>query len=273
MAVRDFTTDALVIRELPSGEHDRLLTLLSAEYGRLPVIAKGARSLKNKLLSPTRPFVYGNYELHRKGDFIWMRDASCTEPFTALTKDIEKLYLAQYIADVCYDLSGEDVPAGDILRLALNSYYALSRGLRDIRLIKGVFELRAAADSGYMPELSVCASCGCKAAPAWYLDVMNGALLCSSCVAGRQGNPTLAAEGLPDYNGGTGNRTILLHLSAPVLAAMRYVVSAPAGRVLSFELKDGDDAEDFSHAAETYLLNHLERGFSSLKLYHEVRKI
>ena len=36
---RDFTTDGLVIREYDLGEHDKMLTLLTPEYGKLPVIA------------------------------------------------------------------------------------------------------------------------------------------------------------------------------------------------------------------------------------------
>ena len=58
---RDFTTDGLVIREYDLGEHDKMLTLLTPEYGKLPVISKGARSLRNKYISPSRLFTYANY--------------------------------------------------------------------------------------------------------------------------------------------------------------------------------------------------------------------
>ena len=118
MATYDITTDALVIRAVPQGEHDRLLTLLCPEEGRITVIAKGARSLRNKLMSPCRAFIWGNFELHHKGDMAWVRDASVIKSFTALEKDIELMYLAQYISDVCCELSGQGEPAGEILPLA-----------------------------------------------------------------------------------------------------------------------------------------------------------
>ena len=39
MATHDISTDALVIRAVPQGDHDRLLTLLCPEAGRIAVIA------------------------------------------------------------------------------------------------------------------------------------------------------------------------------------------------------------------------------------------
>ena len=106
MATYDISTDALVIRAVPQGDHDRLLTLLCPDEGRITVIAKGARSLRNKLMSPCRAFVWGNFELHFKGDMAWVRDASVIKSFTSLEKDIELMYLAQCFSRIikilCY---------------------------------------------------------------------------------------------------------------------------------------------------------------------------
>ena len=40
--------DGLVLRELPSGENDKLLLILTAKEGKLWVTAKGGRSIKGK---------------------------------------------------------------------------------------------------------------------------------------------------------------------------------------------------------------------------------
>ena len=64
--MNDFNTDALVIRTLPSGDSDRLITLLTAGRGRINVMAKGARSLKSRYMPACAPFVYGNYEIRAK---------------------------------------------------------------------------------------------------------------------------------------------------------------------------------------------------------------
>jgi DNA repair protein RecO (recombination protein O) len=270
MSVRDYSLNALVIRELPLGDNDKLLTLLSEEAGRFNVIAKGAKSLKNPVMPACRAFVWANYEIHESSaDSRWLRSASVIEPFTGLCADIGRLYLAQYIADVCMELSGPGEPAGDILRLALNSYFALTRDIRPEAQIKAVFEWRAAACSGYSPELSRCRVCGAERAEAFYLDVMNGGLICASCAGS---GPAAAAEGeVPTDAFGT--RTVYLPLRGQVPAALRYILEVPMKSMLSFELRDPDDLSDLAGICETYLLSHLGTGFNSLKYYHEVSQL
>ena len=265
MATYDISTDALVIRAVPQGDHDRILTLLCPEEGRITVIAKGARSLRNKLMSPCRAFVWGNFELHFKGDMAWVRDASVIKSFTALEQDIELMYLAQYISDVCCELSGQGEPAGELLPLALNTFHALCSEKYDRALVKAAFELRAAAISGYLPELNECVRCEKTEAPAFYLDIMGGGVVCSDCIAS---SPELPEAEIPVD--AYGMRSIIIPITPGVLAAMRYTVTSPLKRLLSFGISSETDKRTFCRAAETYILNHLERGFASLRLYHEL---
>ena len=270
MAVRDYSVDALVIRELPLGDNDKVLTLLTAENGRFNVIAKGVKSLKNPIMPACRAFVWGNYEVHeRSADSRWLRSASVTEPFSELNTEITRLYLAQYIADVCMELSGQGEPAEDILRLALNSYYALTRGIRSETQIKAVFEWRAALCSGYAPDLVQCLRCGAEKSDAFYLDVMNGGIVCASCIGEDAVRPDDGSPVIDEY----GTRSLYLPLRPAVLSALRYIAEAPMKTMLAFELKDSADLSDLSGICETYLLSHLGIGFSSLKFYHEVSKL
>lgn len=272
---RDFVTDGLVVREYELGEHDKMLTLLTPAYGRIPVIAKGARSLRNKYMTPARLFTYANYELHRRGDMTWLRSAEIIEPFPQLEREITRLYLAQYLADLACELSGEGKPAVDILRLTLNSLYAVCRGVKDQRLIKGTFEWRAAGYSGYLPELGNCHVCGAADARSkddggiCYLDVMNGALMCASCAAGRMERDSALPPGaIPVDDDGV--RSILLPLDRAVIAAIKYVLEALPERMFAFSLSNEADLDTFSSAGSTYITHHLERGFASLALYNEI---
>ena len=236
--LRDFATDGLVVREYELGEHDKMLTLLTPSYGRISVIAKGARSLKNKYMSPARLFTYANYELHRRGDMMWLRSAEVIE----------------------------------------SSLYAVCRGIKDQRLIKGTFEWRAAGYSGYMPELGDCHICGAPDAACandggiCYIDVMNGALMCASCAAGRlERDAALPSDVIPVDSDGV--RSILLPVNRSVLAAIKYVLTAMPERMFAFSLSEDADLETFSSVGSTYITHHLERGFASLALYNEIRNM
>ena len=61
--------------------------------------------------------------------------------------------------------------------------------------------------------------------------------------------------------------TILCLLTASARAALFYVLRCPLEKILSFRLDNDADMKSFSYAAETYLLNHLERTFKNLEFY------
>ena len=122
-----FTTDGLVLRIVEIGDHDRLLTLLTPNYGRIRVMAKGVSTLRSSILSIVQMFTYGNYEIYRKGDSYWLRDGSVINTFYALSDDIERLALASYISEVAIEMSDEGEDATDTLRLVLNTFYAICK--------------------------------------------------------------------------------------------------------------------------------------------------
>ena len=261
-----YTVDGLVIREVNVGDNDKLLTILTPDRGRIGVMAKGSRSLKSQVLSTAQLYTYGNYEIYEKNDYKWLRSGSIIDGFFGLRKDIELISLAAYLSDVAWELSGEDVPAVEMLRMTLNAFYVLSNGLKSPEIVKGVYELRSAGFSGFMPDLSRCRYCKTDSAERFYLDVMNGALVCSDCVFRKSTQERTAGA----YSDGE-ERIILLPMSQSVLAAARYALYSPPERMFSFNLDGADETAMFSRLAEEYLLNHLERGFTSLDFYKTLK--
>lgn len=262
-----YTVDGLVIRSQSYGENDRLLTVLTNE-GKIAVIAKGARSMKSKIKNLTEPFVYANFELNSKGHgAAWIRGGSSIEQFYKLRDSLDKLFLSNYICDVAYELSGEGIDCSDMLRLTLNTLYAIMNDLRQKEQIKAVFELRAAAISGYLPNISRCEGCGTENAENTYFDVMNGAFLCSDCLNKRgeivKKNYSLMYDDVRE-------RSVLIPLSPASLSAVRFSLYAPMEKVFSFNLSNPTDLDLFVKAGEGYLLHHLGHGFDSLDLYYSI---
>lgn len=256
------TTDGLVIRVTDRDDNDKLLTILTPDRGQIAVIAKGARSMHSKMLPLVQPYTYANFEIYEKnGPLGWLRGGSVIEPFYGVRHDLDNLSLAAYLAEVACDVTGEGEPAVDILRLLLNSLYALSGGLRPPWIIKGVFEMRTAGFSGFMPDFDGCCHCNRPLSEPMYLDVMNGRLLCSDCV-GRAGRVRRTEMEMED----AGELTLLLPMSASVTAACRYILTARPERMYAFGLEESEQ-ENFSRVCEDYLLHHLERGFDSLTFY------
>lgn len=263
------TTDGLITRSYPAGEHDRVIHLVTPEHGRLSVMVKGTQSKTNRPAAITQIFTYGNYELYRKnGELYWLRGGSVLNSFYDLTGDLSTMALATYLCDVASELSGEGENAEEILRLTLNTLYTLKAGSKSQTMVKAVYEMRAAAITGYMPDLSGCAVCGAEHPETSYFDIMNGEIICADCRAKHQKKaPFTDTQALAEL----GERRIICPMTATTLAAVRYAVLAPAKKIFSFALSDKEEEAIFARAAETYLLHHLERGFDTLDFYHSVK--
>jgi DNA repair protein RecO (recombination protein O) len=262
-----YTVDGLVLRVQNYGENDKLVTILTNE-GKQVLLAKGARSMKSKIKNITEPFVYANFELNQKGTAIaWVKGGSSIEIFYSLREEVEKLFLATYICDIANELSGERADGSDMLRLTLNTLFAIVKDLRPLAQIKAVYEMRAAAISGYCPNLDYCEECENDEAQLTYFDVTNGALICSECLNKRgrivKKNLSLTYDDIRERN-------VLVPLTPASRSAIRFAIGASAEKIFSFNLTEAEDLKTFSKACEEYLLYHLGHGFDSLDLYYTI---
>lgn len=257
--------DGLILKESPTGDNDKLLTVLTAEEGKVTMTAKGARSLRSKVLSVCRLFTYGNFEYYEKNDRRWLSGGSVNESFFGICEDLEDFSLASYFVQIADDITGEGVDASEVLRMTLNTLYCLEKRKKPHWQLKTAYELFAVRVSGMTPELDSCHECGGEISGECWLDVMNGGVLCSECMKKRSGG--LPIPEFDEYS----TRNILVPLDPSSLGAMRYVMTAPIQRIFAFSVSDGESIDRLCRASETYMLNHLERSFDTLDFYKSVK--
>jgi len=239
------TTQGLVLRVTTYNDTDALLTLLTPNHGKITVKARGLRRKNSPLVAPCQLLAYGEFTLFSYRGMYTVNEAHSIELFQGLHRDIVKLSLGTYFAQVADVVSLEDAPSGELLSLVLNCLYAVSNTQLSHLQIKAVFELRCAAISGYMPDLSGCFRCGNEAPQ--YLDISQGILECGAC---RNHN----SDG------------IRIPVNESLLAAMRYICSCHPKRLFSFQAGDST-IDQLSQLSESYLCTQLERGFSALDFY------
>ncbi len=269
------TVNGLITREYHTGNNDRVLHIITHERGRVSAIVKGSTSRKKDATNAaTQLFTYANFELYRGqgGDLYWVRSCTPLKHFFMLTTDIVTMALSSYICDVASDLCAEEdvIPeTDDLLRMLLNTLYVLNEKIKPQAQVKAVFEMRLAAMMGFQPDLTGCARCG-EGYPAHaYMDIMNGRIICADCQTELNRRAPLTAE--RDHE--LGERRIICPITGSTLAALRYTLSAPEKKIFSFTLQDPEELHNFSHVAETYLLNQLEQDFDTLKFYRSVADI
>lgn len=237
-----FTTDGVVLRETAYRDADKLLTVLTPDRGQLTLRARGVRSRQSKLKPSCQLLAYSEFTVFENRGKMTVDEADPKQLFAALRGDLELLSLASYFAQTAELLSQEDCPGPGLIRLLLQSFYALDTLQRPQIMVKAVFELRAACLAGFMPDLSGCAVCGSEIPE--YFNVSSGRLLCEGCSDGSDG--------------------LRMPLRPGTLAAMRYIVRGE--RPFSFRLGTAS-LRELSGVTETYLLMQLERGFSTLDFY------
>ena len=243
------TTKALVLREVRYKEADRMLTLFTSTDGKITAKARGALRKGSKTAAATQQLTYAEMTLFGNRGKWTVNEASVIEPFSGLRTDIADFALGCYFAECLEALSVEDQPDAALLQLGLNSLYALSKKMYPPRHIKAAFELRLMCLTGYTPELSACPACGCQEMEQPVLSLERGSVFCRACADGRDQ---------------------LARLCPDSLAALRYIVSAPAKQLFSFRL-EGEAMQRLSAAAERYLLLQTERQFSTLTYWKNIR--
>ncbi len=242
-------TNALVLREVAYQDADKLLTLLTQDYGCLTARARGVRSRSSRLKSACQLLSYGEFTLLERGNFITVTEAELLESFQGLRTDLDKLSLGSYLAQLGESLTRADANDPSLLRLLLLALDALSRLDRPQTLVKAAAELRLLCMAGYAPALEGCAVCGAEYPDRFH--VSQGVLHCAGCK--------------PHLDPG-----LSMPLTPGALDAMRFICSAPLERLFRFELP-ADSAECLAAAVETFLLTQLERGFSALDFYKSLR--
>lgn len=255
------TVKGLIIRTVDLKETDRLVTIFTEEQGVVTALARGARSLKSRKLSATMLFCYGTYVLYGQADKYWIKEAELIESFFDIRQSIEGLALANYIVEVLSDVTVAEAE-NDLLRLSLNTLFAISKGKYSAEKIKAAFEIRAASILGFMPDIIACHKCGERLGD-FFLDVMGGVITCRNC----KERATMHREEHCDPH----EAHIICLLSEGAKTAFGYCVYSPIERIFSFNLSD-IDMNLFSRAAEEYLLNQLGHSYNSLEFYKSIKR-
>ena len=153
-------TKGVVLRETETRDADKILTLLTAERGKLSVIARGVCRKGCKFAACAQPLAYSEWTLYKKGDWYYANEGATLELFNGLRTDLDAMALGFYLAELTEGVITEESPQQELLSLLLNGLYAISTLHKPLPLVKAAFELRLMCLAGYTPELGGCAECG-----------------------------------------------------------------------------------------------------------------
>lgn len=142
------------------GETDRIVTILTQEFGLIRVVAPGARKHNSSLGGRSGMFVVNELLIAQGRSLDRITQAQTIKTYPGLAKDLGKLAASQYLAEIVLCQALSEQPQEELYELFnehLQRIEALPRhetGAVVAHLAHGVFHLLALA--GLAPEVQVC---------------------------------------------------------------------------------------------------------------------
>ncbi len=234
----------IILAENNMGDYDKMLTMLTPNFGKISCSAKGARRPKSALLAGTQLFCFGEYLLYQGTSTYHINSCETIEMFYKLRTDLEKLKYAMYLNKIVQDVTEENENCYRILQLYLNALYMLAETEKDKDLIVSIFQLRLLTILGYTPRVVGCVNCKEKE-NLQYFSIKDNGFKCEAC--GRQDKSALT-------------------MSQSTENAIKYTISAPAKKVFSFNLKN-EALEEFKLITKIFFNEKMEREYKLEEIF------
>ncbi|MEG3437463.1 DNA repair protein RecO [Pannus brasiliensis CCIBt3594] len=155
---RTYQATGINLKGMAIGEADRLLTILTAERGLVRAIAPGARKFKSKLRGRSEIFVVNHLLIVEGKNLDKVIQADTIESYPKLSRDLGKLAVGQYLAEVVLAIALGDQPQSELYELFLEHLGRIERVSEPRQLLphlcQALFHLMAIA--GFAPQVHHC---------------------------------------------------------------------------------------------------------------------
>ena len=242
-----YKTEAIVLRHIPLGEADYLLTMYSPTRGKMRAVARGARRVKSKVGGHLEPLMRTSFSIAAGHSLDVVSQAEVLEGFRPMREDLQRVTQALYMAELVDAITPDDEASYPTYRLLLDSLRCLA-GDPPPSLVP-YFQLHLLDCSGFRPELYRCVECGSTIEPDMHrFSPDRGGTLCLSC------RPAEVA---------------ILPLSLDALKVMRFLLQEDFTKVERLHL-GRDNLVELERLMGTLLQHVLDREIRSSRFLHHL---
>jgi DNA repair protein RecO (recombination protein O) len=153
------------LKSMPLGESDRLVSILTPEFGLVRAVAPGARKHNSQFSGRSGLFVVNNLLIAKGRSLDKIIQAETVNSYPGLSSDLGKLSASQYLAEIVLCQALSDQPQAELFSLLnehLRRLEQLSYKIGDrfstslvlAHLSQGIFHLLALA--GVVPQVQFC---------------------------------------------------------------------------------------------------------------------
>ncbi|MFQ5709070.1 MAG: DNA repair protein RecO, partial [bacterium] len=241
-----------VLKSQRQGETSKILTLYTRRFGKLTVIAKGARSARSKFGGSLEPLNYVATVFYEKEnrEIQFLSQADILNSFAKINASLERTALAMAACELVNRLEIGVAPSPILFKLLLEVLEALNRPLQKPHNCLRAFQVRLLDVLGIRPNLDACKRCERPGQDRVALDIAHGGFICERC---------------------QGRHTPGLQLNSEAFAALRVFQQEALADVNGY-LPSSAAQQQVDELLLTYLRFHIE-GFTELNALKFLKKI
>lgn len=194
-----YKTEAIVLRDYDLGEQDKIVVFYSLKYGKIKVVAKGARRIKSRFAPLIQLLSYDILLIHKNGkkSLDTLNEGKIKYYFPEIKKDLLRFVYGCYLVELVDKLVDEEEPHPFLFQLLLKALFLLEKGSKHtLDLLMRSFELKLLSVLGYEPCLEECVNCrkDKKLIKSFYFSLKLGGLLCERCQEADEGKISISEK-------------------------------------------------------------------------------
>lgn len=151
--MKQFVTKGIILSRIDYGEADRIITLLTPDYGKLSLMAKGVRRIKSKLAGGIELFSVSNITfIQGRGGVGTLISTRLIRHYRHIIEKIERVQLGYELINML-NKATEDEPEADYFELLESAFDALDDANISEQLIRVWFSAQLLRFGGHTPNL------------------------------------------------------------------------------------------------------------------------
>lgn len=185
MAIR--SSEAIVLNRIPLGDTSLLVTVYARAFGKVKLVARGARRPKSRMASSLQPLcvITVSYNHRENRELQHLSKVEAGPYFRRIGEDLTKVGYASAVCELVNRLVLGEEPGEQLFGLILRTLEAIDQLSADAcEMLFWRFQIEFADVYGTGPEFSACLGCGERPEEASVrFSPSLGGILCRNCQA------------------------------------------------------------------------------------------
>ena len=172
--------EGIIIRTTNYGETNKIVTLYTREWGKVGVMARGAKKPNSRLAAVTQLFTYGYFLVQKSSGLGGLQQGEIISSMRSIREDNILTAYASYIVDLTDKSIDDRKPNPFLFELVYQTLNLINEGY-DAEIIVNIFEMKMLNTLGLYPVLNQCSICG-HTEGHFSFSIREGGLICHRCL-------------------------------------------------------------------------------------------